>query len=146
MTATETATVLTFEGTPAYSLSPNSRSHWAVKRTESEAAGWAVKKAMAGKMFLQINRPVRLHWTVYLAKGGKRRDTDNMLPCLKAHLDHIVRSGLLPTDSPTCIPDTPTVEQVPWAKHKGEPRIVLTITPATGAGVDGINERKDITG
>ncbi len=137
MTAPRTVT-LTIPGCPAYSLSPNSRSHWAVKQRETKEARWAVRCAIeypyliegTPKPDLNGRSPVKLRWTVYLAKGGKRRDADNMLACLKAHQDALHYWGVIPGDSPRWIPETPHVEQVTWSKHKGEPRIVVRIEEA----------------
>jgi hypothetical protein len=128
--ATARSVTIRIPGTPAYSLSPNARCHWAVKRKETEAAGWAVKKAVAGSTCPMLIGPVRLHWTVYLPKGGKKRDMTNILPCLKAHEDYLVRFGVLAGDSPKHIPETPTVEQIVWSKHRGQPHIDVTITEA----------------
>ena len=80
--------------------------------------------------FPRIAPQAKLHWTVYLAKGGKKRDADNMLASLKAHQDALVRYEIIGGDSPRWIPETPTVEQVTWGKHKGEPRIEVTIEEA----------------
>src|SRR5690349_8566357 len=60
---------LTIPGTPAYSLSPNSRSHWRVKHRETEAAKWDVKMAIADTFCgfaPKLRGPVCLHWTVFL--------------------------------------------------------------------------------
>lgn len=123
-----TARTITIAGLPAYPLSPNARNHWAVKRKATEAAGWAVRAAIDpdGQTF---DGPVSLAWTVYLDRGGRKRDPDNMLACLKAHTDALVRNGIIPGDSPRWIPAVPTVEQVLWSKHKGDPRITVVITP-----------------
>lgn len=118
---------LTIPGTPAYSLSPNSRSHWRVKHRETNDLALATKAAI-GYIYRHFPGPVRLRWTIYLAKRGKPRDLDNLLPCLKPAQDQIVRADIIPDDSPTYIPHTPTIEQVRWSDHKSEPRIVVTIT------------------
>ena len=141
-TTTEPRTVtLTIPGTPAYSLSPNGgRKHWSVRYQETETVkgfvAWAIAEKFCGFPD-QFRGPVRLHWTVYLDKGRKRLDNDNMLACLKAHQDGIVYRGVIPDDSPKWIPETPTVEQIAWGQHKGEPRIVVTITDAATGGQDG---------
>jgi hypothetical protein len=130
-------------GFPAYPLSPNARNHWAVKARATEAAAWAVKAAVADYVASRrppdwdcvyswqwptVFGPVSLAWTVYLDRGGRKRDNDNMLACLKAHQDALVREGVIAGDSPKWIPETPTVKQVVWGQHKGEARIVVTIT------------------
>ena len=138
-TTTEPRTVtLTIPGTPAYSLSPNARCHWAVKRDDGDRLRWAVKKANgdAGR-YSSYMTPVRLHWVVYLERGGKRRDNDNVLSCLKPAQDQLSQEGIIAGDSPRHIPEMPTVEQITWSKHKGEPRIVVTITDAATGGQDG---------
>jgi Holliday junction resolvase RusA-like endonuclease len=118
---------ITIPGLPAYPLSPNARNHWAVKNRATEAAAWAVKAAIA-ETRPEVSGPVSLAWTVYLDRGGRKRDNDNMLACLKAHQDALVRCGVIAGDSPKWIPETPTVKQVVWGTHKGESRIVVTIT------------------
>ena len=133
-TTTEPRTVtLTIPGTPAYSLSPNSRQHWAVKQRETTTAHWQVRGAMhdyAGPFFAV---PVRIAWTIYLDYGGKRRDMDNALASLKAHQDALVSEGVLPGDSPRWIPETPKVDQIVWSKHRSDPRIVVVITEVVGS-------------
>jgi hypothetical protein len=39
-------------------------------------------------------------------------------------------SGVIPGDSPKHIPETPTVEQIVWSRHRGEPHIDVVITEA----------------
>ena len=131
---TATAIVLTIAGCPAYSLSPNSRTHWAVKQRETEDAHWAVKQAIGDNPINPITTPYRLHWTVYLEKGERRRDQDNALACMKAHTDALVREGILPGDSPRWLIDTPTIEQITWGTHRGGARIVVRIEPQEGQG------------
>lgn len=127
-----TAIVLTIAGCPAYSLSPNSRVFWAVKYRETEAAHWAVKQAIGGNPGDPITTPYRLHWTIYLERGGKKRDRDNAVACMKAHMDALVREGILPGDSPRWLIDTPTIEQIVWGTHRGDARIVVRIEPQEG--------------
>ena len=127
-----TATVLTILGTPAYSLSPNSRTHWAVKSRENRDAHWRVKLALGDNPINPITTPYRLHWTVYLERGGKKRDRDNAVACLKAHMDALVREGILPGDSPRWLIDVPTIEQIVWGTHRGDARIVVRIEPQEG--------------
>jgi Holliday junction resolvase RusA-like endonuclease len=117
-------------GLPAYPLSPNARNHWAVKARATEAARWAVKAAVANHPdeYCTVDGAVSLAWTVYLDRGGRKRDNDNMLACLKSHQDALVREGVIAGDSPKWIPETPTVKQVVWGTHKGDARIVVTIT------------------
>jgi Holliday junction resolvase RusA-like endonuclease len=121
---------ITIPGLPAYPLSPNARNHWAVKNRATEAARWAVKAEIANHPdeCPEVSGPVSIAWTVYLDRGGRKRDNDNMLACLKAHQDALVREGVICGDSPKWIPDTPTVKQVTWGTHKGDARIVVTIT------------------
>lgn len=127
-TLTATTVTLTIPGCPAYSLSPNSRCHWAIKQRESRDVRQSVMAMLSWhRVLVPFTVPVRLHWTVYLPKGGKKRDLDNLLPCLKPAQDQLVSSGVIPGDSPRWIPTTPTVEQIPWSKHKGEPKIIVRI-------------------
>ena len=128
-TRTPTAIVLTIPGYPAYSLSPNARSHWAVKQRETKDAHWQVKQALGDMPINPITTPYRLHWTIYLERGGKKRDPDNAIACLKAHMDALVREGILPGDSPRWLIDTPTIEQIIWGTHRGEARITVRIEP-----------------
>jgi Holliday junction resolvase RusA-like endonuclease len=118
---------ITIPGEPAWSLSPNARCHWAVKQRDKNEAQLALWAAIQGRKPMMFLHPVRLHWTVYLRKGGKKRDIDNLLPCLKAHLDGMVAFDILYDDSTKWIPEMPTVEQVLWSNHKGEPRIEVRI-------------------
>lgn len=136
-TATARSVVLGIAGTPCCSLSPNARCHWAVKQREIKDAEWAVKGA---EWWFHVGDepshepftgPVNLHWTVYLARGGKRRDNDNVLPCLKPFQDALVRQGIIGGDSPKWIPRMPTVEQILWSEHKGDACIAVEITDAT---------------
>ena len=125
---------LAIPGEPAWSFSPNGgRKHWAVKQKEIDAAGWAVKGA---EWWFHVGDepshdpftgPVKLHWIIYLAKGGKRRDNDNVLPCLKPYQDALVREGIIGGDSPRYIPKMPTVEQIRWSEHRGDPCIAVRI-------------------
>jgi hypothetical protein len=119
---------ITIPGLPAYPLSPNARNHWAVKNRATEAARWSVRSAL-GDTFPTVDGPVSLAWTVYLDRGGRKRDQDNMIACLKAHQDALVFQGVIGGDSPRWIPETPTVKQIVWGSHHGEPKIVVTITP-----------------
>jgi Holliday junction resolvase RusA-like endonuclease len=123
--------VLVIPGTPAYSLSPNSRTHWAVKQRETRHARSLVMAVLSFRRDIsRFTGPVQVAWTIYLPKGGKRRDTDNILPCCKPYLDQIVFAGIIPDDSPKYIPETPTVEQITWGEHRGEPHIDVQITEA----------------
>jgi Holliday junction resolvase RusA-like endonuclease len=126
---------ITIPGLPAYPLSPNARNHWAVKARATEAAAWAVKAAIVNipiEHDIEFDGPVSLAWTVYLDRGGRKRDNDNMLACLKAHQDALVREGVIAGDSPKWIPETPTVKQIVWGQHKGEARIVVEIRSVPG--------------
>ena len=132
---------LTIPGTPAYSLSPNARCHWAVKQRETREARWATELSLRERLYDwesdEFTGPVRIAWTVYLPKGGKRRDVDNLVPCFKPYLDQLVTSGILPGDSPKWIPEPPKVEQVLWSQHGCQPSIDVTITEAATGGQDG---------
>lgn len=91
-----------------------------------------VKLALADMPIVPITTPYRLHWTVYLERGGKKRDPDNALACLKAHMDALVREGVLPGDSPRWLIDTPTIEQIIWSRHRDDARITVRIEPQEG--------------
>lgn len=118
---------LSIPAEPAYSFNPNGgRKHWAVRHQETQAAHWAVRAAL-GDVHRFFPGPVRLAWTIYLAKGRRRLDVDNCLACLKPFTDALVKGEVIGSDSPRFIPDTPTVEQITWSQHKSEPRIEVRI-------------------
>ena len=129
-TTTEPRTVmLTIPSVPAYSFSPNSRVHWSTKAREARFCRQQLMVALSWRRDITpFCGPVKIIWTVYLPKGRKSRDTDNIVPCFKPYLDQLVTAGVLPDDSPTYIPEVPTVVQIPWGSHKGDPRIDLMIT------------------
>lgn len=119
------STTVTIPGTPAYSFSPNSRSHWRTRHRESQELKQRTMSACVHN--LHVSAPVVISWTVYLAKHGKPRDRDNLLPCLKPAQDAFVTLGYIDGDGPKVVVDTP-LEQVIWSVHKGQPRIVATVS------------------
>lgn len=131
-TRTPIAIVLTIAGTPAYSLSPNSRDHWTKKQRETRDAHWQVKQTLGDTQIDPITTPYRLHWTIYLERGGKKRDPDNAVTCMKAHMDALVREGILPGDSPKWLLEPPKINQIVWGTHRGDARIVVRIEPQEG--------------
>lgn len=70
--------------------------------------------------------PLTFDWTVYHEKGQKRYDDDNVAPAMKPARDMI--ASFLGMDDRNF--RTGTITQVNWGTHKGEARIVVTITPA----------------
>jgi hypothetical protein len=73
--------------------------------------------------------PVNLHWTIYLGKGRREMDRDNATATLKPAMDGLVTVDMIEDDTSKIVRAI-TVDQVKWASHKGQPRIVVTITPA----------------
>lgn len=114
-------------GLPAYTLSPNSRVHWAVKAKDAAE----LKERTIGYCAANhhVSGPVRIFWTVYLAKRGRPRDRDNMLPCLKPAQDGLVARGYIDGDGPNVVVET-SVEQVIWSEHRRRPAIRVQIRKA----------------
>jgi hypothetical protein len=127
---TARAVTLTIPGTPAYSLSPNSRKHWRIQRQESRDAKWRVREVYGPYTSRLVpHGPVALTWTVFLAKGGRKRDVDNLVPCMKPFMDSLVDLEILDGDTPDIVQRI-EVAQVPWSQHHGDPMLCVTIESA----------------
>lgn len=119
---------------PAYSISPNSRKHWRVKHRESQEAKWLAAN-VASNALRDDNAdagprgPVNLHWTIYLGKGRKVMDRDNATATLKPYLDGLVTVDMIEDDTQDIVRAI-TVDQVRWAYHKGDAKIVVEISPS----------------
>ena len=124
---------ITIPGLPAYSISPNSRSHWRVKHRESQELKQIAH--LVGRSRLDpwtedgVLGSVNLHWTIYLGKRRKMMDRDNATATLKPAMDGLVSSGMIQNDTQDIVRAI-TVDQVKWAEHQGEPKIVVRIEPA----------------
>ncbi len=120
--------VIVIVGEPAYTLSPNARVFWAVKAKDSLIArmlGWDACRDKA-----RVSGPVQIEWRIFLDKGKRKLDRDNMHPCLKPFQDSFVTAGVLQNDSPDIVGDS-TIDQVIWSNHKSTPRIVAFIRRAS---------------
>lgn len=89
-------------GIPSRTLSPNARSHWAVKAKATKRArveSWAATQVAmheAGEKGAWKEATCQVHW---YARDSRRRDKDNCLASLKATFDGVVDAGLLQDDS-----------------------------------------------
>lgn len=89
-------------GIPARTLSPNARSHWAVKAKATKRArveSWAAAQVAmheANQKGAWKEATCQVHW---YARDSRRRDKDNCLASLKATFDGLVDAGLLHDDS-----------------------------------------------
>lgn len=125
-------------GIPAYLLSPNSRSHWRRKHAESQEL--KQRTMTACRLAHHVSGPVVIAWTIYLAKHGKKRDIDNLLPCLKPAQDAFVDRGYIDGDGPKVVVSV-SVQQIVWSDyvfgHVWEPGMQAVITSAaiTGEGM-----------
>ena len=89
-------------GTPARTLSPNARCHWAVKfkavkRARTEA--WASAQVAMYEADVKggwKDATCEVHW---FARDARRREKDNCLASLKAVFDGLVDAGLLRDDN-----------------------------------------------
>jgi len=84
---------------PARELSPNTRAFWTkianAKRDASAEALALVRERYAVPPCIPM---ARVSYTFYI-KGKRRHDPDNLVASMKAYLDGIVWSGLLPDDN-----------------------------------------------
>ncbi len=106
--------IIAIPGQPCYSLSPNSRKHYMVKARDAKEA--KARGFIACMGLPRVSGPVVIEWRIFLAKGVKLRDWDNMVPCLKPILDSFVISGVIDGDSPDIVRDA-TIEQFIWLDH-----------------------------
>lgn len=103
-------------------LSLNYRLHWAEKNRRTELVRDCVHW-QAAKHGSHTHVTVALHY----ATGDRRhRDQDNLVATLKPAIDGLVRSGLIPNDTP---------EHVTWTPPEihsgpGDRRLWLTVQPS----------------
>ena len=129
---------LTISGTPAYALSPNSRSHWRVKHRESREAKALVRICWSnmthGNGFTHahpIPGPVRLIWGINLAKRRKFMDRTNATATLKPFEDALVELGIIEGDTPDIVTDI-QIHQFLYKEHGvAEGEIEVTIQEVT---------------
>ena len=105
-------------------LSPNARSHWAVKAkfvkaARREAFAQAMKAMGRNKPDGWLKAGVKI---VAYFKTARHPDPDNMVASLKAVFDGIADSGMIFNDR-SLWPDRPEIK-----KDSKNPRIELTIT------------------
>ncbi len=117
---------ITIPAGPAYSISPNSRSHWRVKHREAQELKQVTRYACPDEV---VVGPVNLHWTVYLGKGRRLCDRDNITATLKPAMDGLVAERVIFDDNQDVVRAI-TVDQVKWSDHKGDARIVVRIEAA----------------
>jgi hypothetical protein len=122
---------LVIPGTPAYALSPNSRSHWRAKHRESIEARLAtfaaLQDATPDPATLCVHGPVRLIWGIHLAKRRKFMDRTNATATLKPFEDALVELGLIDGDTPDIVTDI-KIHQFLYAEHGiAEGEIEVTI-------------------
>ena len=88
--------------TPARTLSPNSRVHWAVKHKATKRAR---VESWAATQVAMYEANVKGGWQTcdiavhFYARDNRRRDRDNILASLKATFDGLVDAGLLKDDA-----------------------------------------------
>jgi hypothetical protein len=129
---TEAVTV-TIPGTPCFSYSPNTRTHWRVRAAEARAIKDATILACREAGSPQVHGPVELVWAIYTDRRRHEMDVTNAIACLKAHEDGLVQAGVIDGDTPNIVRSI-SVVQIPWADHRvngGE--IVLMVTPVADA-------------
>lgn len=80
----------------------NDRQHHHVKaKATARALGEARAAILAANIPPLIGADVTLHYRV---PDKRRRDADNLAPCLKVVQDALVAEGVLPDDSWVCVP------------------------------------------
>ena len=88
---------------PAASLSPNARTHWAVKQRATRDARFAAKlfamDAMRRQGWPGRITNARASATFFHRKDGRRRDGDNHLAMCKAYFDGFADAGVIADDS-----------------------------------------------
>ena len=97
-------------------LSPNVRSHWAIKSKAVKAARMAAKEE--ARRVLSDNRMEPPRWkaatmkiTVFLGPKNKQPDDDNMIASLKAYRDGLADAGIVANDK-TITTQSPIFERV----------------------------------
>lgn len=110
---------------PAPPASANDRDHWRVKArkvAEIREAGYVAAQAAVG---IETSTATRFEvGLTYVPRARRRRDPDNLVtPLMKALVDGVVDSGLVPDDTAAYILRTfPVI-----AEPDGDPRLLLVI-------------------
>jgi crossover junction endodeoxyribonuclease RusA len=111
-------------GWPSRALSPNARSHWATLARAKKAAreeGWIAARYHDGRISAPASAPVSIQVT-FTPPNARRRDLDNLIASIKAHLDGI--SDAIGIDDSRWIWAAPVI-----AKPEKPGRVVVTLTP-----------------
>lgn len=103
---------LPWETNPIPANKASGKSHWA----RVYRATWPVRQigqtlATAARIGRQPRIRVRLDWEVV---DNRRRDEDNLVPCMKALVDGITAAGVIPDDHRVyCLRDMPEIHFAP---------------------------------
>lgn len=112
---------------PDKCLSPNARTHRAVRWKAVKAARTAARKE-AGRVLkdAQMDPPrwakVRIQAAVFLSGRMKETDPDNLIASLKAYQDGLADAGIIANDKGAW-PERPTFQRV-----ERMPRVEITVT------------------
>jgi hypothetical protein len=127
------AVTITIAGTPCFSYSPNTRTHWRVRAREAREIKEATILACREAGSPQIHGPVTLEWHIAAAKRRQFMDRTNAIACLKAHEDGLVAAGVIDADTQDIVTDI-YVGQHLWQTHKCNGGFVTVIvTPVADA-------------
>lgn len=113
-------------------LSPNwsprhIRDAWAIKKRHGDNVAAAFVNATKYNFMARVNEPVVITWTVYLGKGRRLQDRNNLLGGgLKRLQDELVKAGVISDDIPSVVLD-PKLEQILFKEHGGAPRVVIKV-------------------
>ena len=111
---------------PDRRLSPNARSHWAIKARMVKAARGAARvealRVLDGRPAPRWGRAT-LQPAVFLGPKNRQPDPDNLLASLKSYIDGLADAGIVANDKDLW-PERPTFSRV--TKF---PRIEITILP-----------------
>jgi crossover junction endodeoxyribonuclease RusA len=114
-------------GWPSRALSPNARSNWAVLAKAKRAArieGYYAARWIGAPVYGEAAVSIQVTFT---PPNARRRDLDNLIASIKAHLDGI--SDAIGIDDSRWIWAAPVI-----AKPEKPGRVVVTITPVEVAG------------
>ena len=112
-------------GWPSRALSPNARTHWATLARAKKAArkeGFYAAFADDGAVYSSVSIQV-----TFIPPNARRRDLDNCIASIKAHLDGI--SDAIGIDDSRWIWAAPVM-----AKPEKPGRVVVTLTPVEVVG------------
>lgn len=112
---------------PPAELSPNARCHWARKAGAVKAYRLRAEVECGTRSERHQAATVRIQW---YSRTAMHPDPDNSLAKMKAGLDGVTDSGYMADDRAL------TFLPIEFAKDAGNPRVVLTFTPA-GPVADG---------